>query len=161
MKLGFQFLLLLCTMCVFGCGKSDYAPVSGVITVNGKPTANIRIVFAPMGTQETNTPGPPSLAVTDAEGRYQLQTRTGDDGAVVGKHDVTFTYADLEPMGDLKIWLGSAESEEEAEVVKKKIKILEQEIASRGAISKSSKQTIDIAAEGTQNANFEVGQQAE
>jgi hypothetical protein len=77
-----------------GCSKSEYsiAPVSGTVTVEGKPVANVMVQFQPAGQQGVN-PGPGSVGVTDAEGRYRLKLIDLDrdlDGAVVGRHRVSF-----------------------------------------------------------------------
>ena len=98
-RILFKFSLLFCLVCLSGCGGGDFAPVTGVVTVNGQPMANVRVVFAPMATADTIEPGPPSLGVTDSEGRYELSTKDGSYGAVAGQHTVTFTYDDLDDMG--------------------------------------------------------------
>jgi hypothetical protein len=38
--------------------------------------------------RESGTIGPRSFGITDAEGRFRLQTDAGEDGAVIGKHRV-------------------------------------------------------------------------
>ena len=82
---------------LLGCGSAEYelAPVSGQVTMNGKPLPNveIKVSFQPVatGTDEPN-PGPGSYAITDADGRFTLRTIEPDaDGAVVGKHIVRLT----------------------------------------------------------------------
>jgi len=78
---------LLSSLVVFtftGCGGSGYAPVSGVVKVNGQPYGKAVVTFQPIGTTENPNPGRGSSAYTDETGRYVL---TGDKpGAVVGKH---------------------------------------------------------------------------
>src|SRR6516162_4504247 len=72
-----------------GCGKSNYAPVSGRITMNGKPLANAAVVFSPIPDIGSSSAGPGSGATTDADGRYTLLiTGTTTRGAVIGKHKV-------------------------------------------------------------------------
>jgi hypothetical protein len=99
---------LSCSLCALaaGCGSGyKYSPVSGRVTIDGKPVANLRISFQPTGSsrdlkpkdpaaseQDPNynlTPGPGSAAKTDAEGRYTLRV-VGEDGegAVMGRHRV-------------------------------------------------------------------------
>lgn len=74
-----------------GCGDEGYdlAPVSGVVTLDGKPLAGGVIQYQPLG-GESMSPGPGSAGVLDSEGRYQLQTQTSPrrDGAVIGTHQV-------------------------------------------------------------------------
>lgn len=72
-----------------GCSGDGFklVPVSGRVTKNGQPLANVRVTFQPIG----ENPGPGSAGTTDADGRYKLvvssQQHQGD-GAVVGKHTV-------------------------------------------------------------------------
>ena len=74
-----------------GCGGSGYkvAPVSGKITIGGKPAAGIAVSFQPDSKGGGGRPGPGSAAVTDAQGRYTLRVvQPEQDGAVVGRHVV-------------------------------------------------------------------------
>ena len=75
-----------------GCGKTEYelAPVSGQVTMKGKPLANIQVSFQPVSKRSDEpNPGPGSYATTDADGRYTLRTIEPEaDGAVVGQHKV-------------------------------------------------------------------------
>ena len=151
------FLLLFSLPFVIGCGKGSHAPVSGIVTVNGTPTANVRVVFAPMATKDSTDSGPPSVGVTDETGRYELETRDGSSGAVVGTHKVRFNYADLEHMVALKAWRGSATSKEDEAKAQAKIDYVESEIKKRGAISKKSVTTIMVPDGGLDNADFEIG----
>jgi len=87
-----SFLLLalpLALPLLAGCGSGKIAPVSGRITLNGKPLAKASVTFAPVGSKEKQEPGPSSAGMTDADGRYTL-TLIGQDGrgAVIGKHKV-------------------------------------------------------------------------
>jgi hypothetical protein len=78
-----------------GCGQEPYqvAPVSGRVTLNGKPLPNAFVHFGPVGTQERN-PGPTAQGKTDAEGRYTLRLDISDRaGAVVGQSRVYITTA--------------------------------------------------------------------
>lgn len=68
-----------------GCG-SDHAPVSGVVTFNGKPVPNATVTFKPRDGDKF------SFGVTDANGAYALKvagTAEGmQRGAKIGEHDV-------------------------------------------------------------------------
>ena len=70
-----------------GCGKSgpEMAPVSGVVTLDGAPVANASVMFMPEGG------GRPATGLTDAQGKFALETMEPGDGALVGKHKVTVT----------------------------------------------------------------------
>ena len=75
---------------VAGCNRSPYelAPVSGVVTLDGRPLAAARVRFEPRASGDSMDAGPGSMGVTDSEGRYKLTTMKGNDGAVVGTHIV-------------------------------------------------------------------------
>lgn len=77
-----------------GCGSSkeyEVAPVSGTITLDGAPAANVEVAFQPIGGAENPTPGPGSLAIADDQGRFTLTTVRDEPGAVVGNHRVLIT----------------------------------------------------------------------
>ncbi|MEM7812815.1 MAG: hypothetical protein AAF532_15165 [Planctomycetota bacterium] len=87
------------TVAAAGCGKArfDYAPVSGRVTLDGEPVADAIIRFVPEKTGDSAIVGPSSVAVTDADGRYELRvSRPGTPrGAVPGRHEVR-----LDPVDD-------------------------------------------------------------
>ncbi|HID21246.1 MAG TPA: hypothetical protein EYP14_02450 [Planctomycetaceae bacterium] len=57
-------------------------PVSGVVTMDGKPLANAMVRFIP------ESGGRPSIGITDQQGRYELDYTETQKGAVLGKHRV-------------------------------------------------------------------------
>jgi len=92
-------LALLCAA-VGGCSEGvKLAPVSGVITYQGKPVPNASVLFSP-------EKGPMAFGKTDANGRYTLKTPSVGEGAVLGKHGVSITanqvsgvYSEFSPDG--------------------------------------------------------------
>ena len=96
-------LVLLPAACwlLAGCGSSKTAPVSGRITLNGKPLAKASVTFAPVGGKDNQEPGPSSAAITDDDGRYTLRL-IGQDGrgATVGKHKVRIALQEETDAGD-------------------------------------------------------------
>jgi hypothetical protein len=85
--------MIRCAFCcgllmIAGCEERGYAPVSGVVTLDGEPYTRAVVSFQPIGSKENPHPGRGSSAYTDERGRFVLE---GDDeilGAVVGKHRV-------------------------------------------------------------------------
>ena len=71
-----------------GCGGSGpkYAPVSGVVTLDGKPFNDGVVVFLPKATSENPNPGRSSAGETNDKGQFVLKTDDLKNGAVVGKH---------------------------------------------------------------------------
>ncbi|MEX2308070.1 MAG: carboxypeptidase-like regulatory domain-containing protein [Pirellulales bacterium] len=67
-----------------GCreGGPEIAPVSGRVTLDGRPLVNADVSFQPDGAQRA------SGGRTDADGRYQLMYKRGQEGAIVGEHTV-------------------------------------------------------------------------
>src|SRR5262245_11390251 len=78
----------LALLAVLGCSAGETPlPVSGVVTVDGKPQADVWVQLNP------TTGGRPASGQTDAEGRCTLTTSEAGDGAVRGAYRVTFAYA--------------------------------------------------------------------
>lgn len=79
---------------MWGCGSSEpklpeLVPVTGTVTYDGKPLADATVTFSPMGTTQE---GPGAGGVTDASGKYTLETLAQNGksktGAVPGKYGV-------------------------------------------------------------------------
>jgi hypothetical protein len=77
-----------------GCGESgpELGPVSGRVTLDGRPVMAARLVFQPEGS------GSPSYGSTDRDGRYELGYKRGQKGALAGAHMVRIT-SDLSAAG--------------------------------------------------------------
>lgn len=75
---------------VVGCGDAAMAPVTGVVTMDGKPVADAIVVFQPQPADgEPYASTTRAMARTDAGGVYQLSTIDRHDGAAVGTHKVS------------------------------------------------------------------------
>jgi hypothetical protein len=76
-----------------GCsGNGKLAPVSGVVKLNGKPVANVEVIFQPTSGESVSAPGPAAFGVTGADGRYTLKVMGEDKtGATIGKNVVRFS----------------------------------------------------------------------
>jgi hypothetical protein len=85
-------LLALVLVVVAGCGPkypnlpAQY-PVSGMVTLDGKPVTSAGIMFLPRG----ETRGTGAMAMTDGEGKYSLKTEYGGPGAPEGEYAVTIS----------------------------------------------------------------------
>ena len=81
-----------------GCTNEPYqvAPVSGIVTLDGQPVAQVAVMFQPVAVDGNVNPGPGSYGITDAEGRYSLRLVGKESaGGVVGKNKVRFDpYSD-------------------------------------------------------------------
>ncbi len=86
---------------LLGC-HSDVVPVSGRVTLNGKPLANAVVTFQPLGnTQAPRPAGTGSTGVTDEQGRFSLRmVQPNQRGAVVGDHTVTIFAVSDSPSAD-------------------------------------------------------------
>src|SRR5262249_10111644 len=75
---------------VVGCQPgAKVAPISGIVTLDGKPLANAHVVVQPIASGGMATPGTGSYAVTDTSGAYTLRLVDNDQqGAVIGNHRV-------------------------------------------------------------------------
>ncbi len=81
---------VLTLILVIGCGSAARTvPVSGVVTLDGKPLANAHVAFQPEAAKGSANPGMGSFAMTGPDGSYTLHTADTDQpGAVVGTHRV-------------------------------------------------------------------------
>ncbi|MEM7313033.1 MAG: carboxypeptidase regulatory-like domain-containing protein [Planctomycetota bacterium] len=71
-----------------GCNNSDRPPlgrVTGTVTVNGKPTEGIGVIFSQEGFRS-------SSGVTDSAGEYELVYLKDVNGAVIGENRVRLKY---------------------------------------------------------------------
>jgi hypothetical protein len=85
-----RLLIAVVLLAAVGCKGEISAPVSGRVTLDGKPLANARVNFQPDEDGKVN-PGPGSFAETDKDGRYSLELMDGGMGAMIGKHRVMIT----------------------------------------------------------------------
>jgi hypothetical protein len=85
-----RLALGLALLAAAGCGsKVKYAPVSGKVTLNGKPLAGAQVSFQPIAPAgSANAAAAGSSGKTNANGEYTLTVSTGETGAWVGKHKV-------------------------------------------------------------------------
>ena len=77
---------------VTGCGgrasnQPNLVPVSGAITLDGKPLSGVALVFTPTG----STRGTGATGYTDTAGKYELTATHGGKGTPVGKYQVVAT----------------------------------------------------------------------
>ena len=80
-------LLVVLTGCGSGAATAD---VSGKVTYEGKPVTGGSIGFTPIGSGEGNA-GKAGGGMVGADGSYTISTYGENDGAVIGKHRVSYT----------------------------------------------------------------------
>jgi len=87
-----RLLLLACAaLPLMGCGGSRAVPVSGRVTLNGKPLPNATVTFQPVPKGGINIE-PTSVGETNAQGEFTLKILGKDQpGAVVGEHLVSIS----------------------------------------------------------------------
>lgn len=85
MKIAIPLLLAIFA----GCGQSgpEVAPVSGRVTLDGRPLPSADVSFQPDGAQRA------SSGRTDADGRYHLMFKRGQPGALAGEHTVRISIS--------------------------------------------------------------------
>jgi hypothetical protein len=126
-----------------GCSGSKYVPVSGVVSLNGKPYGKAAVSFQPIGTTENPNPGRGSSAYTDENGRFVLISDE-HQGAVVGKHLVRITTRAKELAGEAGV--GSPDGAP----VDKRVEPIPPEWNSE------SEQQFEVPPGGTDQANFDI-----
>jgi hypothetical protein len=86
-----RFRFAVGALVLFGCSASDApktAPVSGTVTMQGKPLAGAGVTFFPTGK------GPMATGNTNENGEFTLMTNRPGDGAPVGGHRVAIGNAE-------------------------------------------------------------------
>ena len=142
-----------------GCGDSSIAPVSGKVTVAGQPVEGIRLVFSPIQPDGEIDAGPWSSGLTNSAGEYKLETRYKDDGAVVGKHTVSFVYDDMSNIDTYKELRREARQEGDKagfEEAQKNIDAYEARQKTRPKSSGDYSETFEVPSGGTKEANFDL-----
>lgn len=125
-----------------GCARGpEYAPVSGRVTLDGKPLAGASVVFQPVAVAGFDAGGFGSSGKTDADGRYTLRVAgpTDRDGAFLGKHRVSVTTRTTE----------SAPGSDEITPTKGGEKV-------PAKYNTQTQLTFDVPASGTTTADFEL-----
>jgi hypothetical protein len=93
-------IVLASILTAAGCGDGKIAryPVTGIVTVDGKPAPDATVMFNPVN-------GPPELmkerpfSQTDPSGKYELHTLVPGDGAPAGDYKVTIRWPTYPPGG--------------------------------------------------------------
>ena len=90
----------LAVLLLAGCKGAEYktAPVKGKVTSQGKPVTTGQIFFHPIEDKNkpANRPGKAAFANLEKDGSFQLSTYGINDGAVVGRHRVSYEGPDGE-----------------------------------------------------------------
>ena len=84
-----------------GCARVPQVtphPVRGIVERAGKPVADATVVFHPETPLPAGLHNP--LAITDADGRYELTTLKQNDGAPAGEYRVTVELRAKRPAGE-------------------------------------------------------------
>jgi hypothetical protein len=83
-------LLTMIALLGAGCGaRVKVTPVTGKVTLDGKPLAGAHVSFQPQSSAGKQEPGVGSYGLTDSNGNFELKLTDSDKpGAVVGQHRV-------------------------------------------------------------------------
>lgn len=93
-------LLGILPLCIiFGCSGpernwKETVPVTGQISVSGKPAKGVMIKFHPQNGMDEVQPSV-TQALTDEDGKFEATTYKLDDGAPVGDYKLTFTWPEI------------------------------------------------------------------
>jgi len=103
-------IIPLASVLAAGCSGPKLVPVTGQVTLNGRPLKNVRVEFHPDPDQGVT--GPSSSGVTDDSGNFTLTcpSRNNAPGAVIGPHRVVLS--DLDVYGNVFVGRGDYRSED-------------------------------------------------
>lgn len=146
-----------------GCSGGDFVPVSGSVTFEGKPVPKLRVVFSPMPVGDNHAVGPFSLGVTDAAGKFTLETRHGKPGAVAGAHTTSFQYTDIgeDAMGDLRDQMADAKEDgdkEGFEKARQNIAKMKAKLKGRPVLMQRYTAKITVPESGTSDLKIELSE---
>jgi hypothetical protein len=82
------FSILMFALLTVGCGGPQRATVEGIVTLDGKPLADVEVQFIPEPEQQQSAT--PASAYTDESGRYRIES-----GVCVGPNRVCVNDARL------------------------------------------------------------------
>lgn len=87
-----RHVLVATLLCLAGCNQKNpnlpaQYPVSGTVTLDGKPLTGAGVMFLPRG----DTRGTGAMGTTDDAGKYTLKTDFGGPGAPEGEFAVTIS----------------------------------------------------------------------
>jgi hypothetical protein len=148
------FLLLPALFLSSGCGTSaaPVAEVSGVVTKNGQPLADISVQFEP--DPEKGTFGPISAGTTDESGHYEATCIDERPGAVVGWNRVVLK--DMMPRPRRAIRVGRDEEDTpEAQKVSKGARTAPSRVPDKYTSSAHTPLIVEVKPE-KQEMNFDL-----
>lgn len=82
------FLMLPAVLILIGCGD-NVAPVKGTVKYKGEAVKGGTITFSPIS--DRKDPGKGASGKVGDDGTFTLSTHGTGDGAIVGKHKITYT----------------------------------------------------------------------
>jgi hypothetical protein len=139
--MSFRLCVAALLLGVVGCGSSNYAKVSGRVTLDGRPLEGAHVIFQPIGQPGDLNSCSGSYAITQSDGSYSLKLVVGDaKGAVVGKHRVEISVRDGSNSAVLDLSMPKP--------------IPKDKLPER--YNNSSELTFDVPRGGTKVANFEL-----
>ncbi len=116
-------LILAFPGCGGGSGELQLAPVKGKVIYNGQPVTSGSIHFRPIAVSgaKEGTQGKPASGQIQSDGTFVLTTFRQGDGAIVGKHEVSYIPATggaetYEQQPEKSPYLGLVPKEKEVEV---------------------------------------------
>lgn len=91
-----------CTALVLaGCNHRDYGvetfPVTGLVCVDGAPTAQVSVTLHRVGGMDKKTPTV-SATISKEDGSFAISTFEDGDGVPAGDYVATFTWAEFNPI---------------------------------------------------------------
>ena len=84
-----RLIVGLLALAAGGCGGTGAVPVSGLVTYQGEPLADVTIIFTPAGGGAEGAAGKIATGQTDSQGKFTVTTESPGDGAVPGEYTVS------------------------------------------------------------------------
>jgi hypothetical protein len=88
-ELNARSVFLVALTLIAGCGAPGIdvklAPVTGAVTKDGKPLTDVKVILE---SKDPASKAPMLFGLTNAEGKYEIQTSSGEKGAPAGLYKV-------------------------------------------------------------------------
>jgi hypothetical protein len=144
--------LILLNFTSNGCGGAEQVPtasVTGKVTLKGEPVTGGTLTFAPIASG-AKPPGKPAAGAVQSNGLFTLGTYAEKDGAVVGKHRITYSPPIPEaPMNDTEAPMNDKEHAEAKKSPYDGLKPLIEEVEVKAGSNSIDIELIPVAGTGS------------
>lgn len=90
MYINYSCMFMVAFVFICGCGTPPFQPISGMVTLDGKPLPHCKVGFFPDVTEFKPDTHGFAFGMSNEKGEYEAQHPKGDKGIYAGKYKVFF-----------------------------------------------------------------------